>query len=88
MLEGSPVKVAVSFDGTDVNSEFGLPQGAAGTNGEMLASQTAPEIMTTSSNTNAMDTRVPHFGDPDMEALRRSSDGGQPDLEAQYTSRR
>ena len=68
---GSAATVAVSFDGTDVHFDFGLPQGAAGTNGEVLASQLAAEIMTTSSNSNAVGTLDSPFGDPDMEALRQ-----------------
>ena len=68
---GSAATVAVSFDGTDVHFHFGLPQGEAGTNGEVLASQLAAEIMTTSSNTNAVGTLDSPFGDPDMEALRQ-----------------
>ncbi len=68
---GSPPTVAVSFDGTNVHFDFGLPQGLPGQNGEVLASQLAAEIMTTSSNTNAVGTLDSPFGDPDMEAMRQ-----------------
>lgn len=68
---GSSATVSVSFDGTNVHFDFGLPQGLPGQDGEVLASQLAAEIMTTSSNTNAVGTLDSPFGDPDMEALRQ-----------------
>lgn len=68
---GSSATVSVSFDGTNVHFDFGLPQGLPGQDGEVLASQLAAEIMTTSSNTNAVVTLDSPFGDPDMEALRQ-----------------
>ena len=68
---GSSATVSVSFDGTNVHFDFGLPQGLPGQDGEVLSSQLAAEIMTTSSNTNAVGTLDSPFGDPDMEAMRQ-----------------
>ena len=68
---GSQATVAVSFDGTNVHFDFGIPQGFPGQNGEVLASQLAAEIAMTSSNSNAVGTLDSPFGDPDMEALRQ-----------------
>jgi hypothetical protein len=75
---GEPATVGVSFDGTNVRFNFGLPRGndgAAGLPGEVsqvdLNNGLLNTLNQTSANTNAVSTLNSPFGDPDMEAMRQ-----------------
>jgi hypothetical protein len=75
---GEPATVGVSFDGTNVRFNFGLPRGndgAAGLPGEVSQTDLNNGLLNTlnqtSANTNAVSTLNSPFGDPDMEAMRQ-----------------
>ena len=73
LTPSDPATVSVSFDGTDVHFNFGIPQGytgATGAPGEVTTAALNTAINTTSSNSNAVATLDTPFADPDAEALR------------------
>lgn len=70
---GENAWVAVTFDGSYVHFDFGIPQGATGEPGppgEVTTAQLDDAIATSSSNTNAVATLDNVFSDPEAEQLR------------------
>ena len=76
---GYDATVTVSFDGTNVHFAFGIPQGAAGVQGEqgiqgppgeVTLAELNNSISGTSANSNAVATLDTPFANPDDETLR------------------
>ena len=73
---GDNATVGVSFDGSNVRFQFGIPRGNDGSNGsdgapgEVSQAQLDTAIRSTSANTNAVSTLDTAFADPDLEAMR------------------
>ncbi len=73
---GQPATVGVSFDGSNVRFNFGIPRGNDGSDGspgppgEVSQSQLDTALSSTSANTNSVTTLDTAFSDPDLESMR------------------